>query len=138
MTKKRNYYTASKKSKIAIAAIEGKLTQAQLTSEYGVHPTQIKAWKQTALQAISDVFSNAKDKDKIAQTELVDSLYEEIGRLQAQLSWLKKSIILSLDEKRKLIDGRAEITIREQCMLLGLNVSSYYTRRLPYQQKMSD
>ena len=36
MTKKRNYYTASKKSKIALAAIEGKLTQAQLTSEYGV------------------------------------------------------------------------------------------------------
>lgn len=54
MTKKRNYYTASKKSKIAIAAIEGKLTQAQLTSEYGVHPTQIKEWKQTALKAITD------------------------------------------------------------------------------------
>ena len=50
MSKKRNYYSASKKSKIAIAAIEGKLTQAQLTSEYGVHPTQIKEWKQTALK----------------------------------------------------------------------------------------
>lgn len=42
MTKKRNYYTASKKSKIAIAAIEGNLTQAQITSEYGVHPTQCR------------------------------------------------------------------------------------------------
>ncbi len=49
MPKKRNYYTVSKKSKIAVAAIDGKLTQAQLTSEYGVHATQIKAWKQTAL-----------------------------------------------------------------------------------------
>lgn len=66
------------------------LTQAQLTSEYGVHPAQIKAWKQKALQAISDVFSNARDKDKKAQTEFVDALYEEIGRLQGQLSWLKK------------------------------------------------
>lgn len=90
MSKKRNYYTASKKSKIAVAAIEGKLTQAQLTSEYGVHPTQIKAWKQTALQAISDAFSNSHDKDKKEQAELVGALYEEIGRLQAQLSWLKK------------------------------------------------
>lgn len=90
MTKKRDYCTASKKSKIAVAAIEGKLTQAQLTSEYGVHATQIKAWKQMALQAMSDVFSNARDKDKKIQTELVDTLYEEIGRLQAQLSWLKK------------------------------------------------
>jgi len=33
MTKKINYYTASKKSKIVLAAIEGKLTKAQLTSE---------------------------------------------------------------------------------------------------------
>lgn len=90
MSKRRTYYTASKKSKIALAAIEGKLTQAQITSEYGVHPTQIKAWKQIALQAISDVFSNARDKDEKAQAELVGALYEEIGRLQAQLSWLKK------------------------------------------------
>ena len=43
MTKTRSYFTASKKSKTAIAAVEGKLTQAQITSEYGVHATQIKA-----------------------------------------------------------------------------------------------
>lgn len=92
MSKKRNYYTSSKKSKIAIAVIERKLTQAQLTSEYGFHPTQRKGWKQAALQAITDVFSNAnaKEMDKTADAELVASLYEEIGRLQAQLSWLKK------------------------------------------------
>lgn len=94
MTKKRSYYTSSKKSKIAIAAIEGKLTQAQLTSQYGVHATQIKTWKQTALKAIADAFSNTNDKDKKAQAELVASLYEEIGRLQAQLSWLKKKFEL--------------------------------------------
>lgn len=56
MTKTRSYFTASKKSKIAIAAVEGKLTQAQISSEYSVHTTQIKAWKQTALKAIDDVF----------------------------------------------------------------------------------
>lgn len=36
MTKTHSYYTASKKSKIAIAAVEGKLTQAQIRSEYDV------------------------------------------------------------------------------------------------------
>ena len=90
MTNKRNYFTALKKSKIAIVAVEGKLTQAQITSEYGVHATQVKAWKQTALKAIDDVFSGANEKDKKAQEKLVDDLYQEIGRLQAQLSWLKK------------------------------------------------
>ena len=90
MTKKRNYFTSSKKSKIAIAAIEGKLTQAQISSEYGVHATQVKTWKQTALKAIDDVFSGANEKGKKAQEQLVNELYQEIGRLQAQLSWLKK------------------------------------------------
>jgi transposase len=90
VTKKRSYFTASKKSKIAIVAVEGKLTQAQITSEYGVHATQVKTWKQTALKAIDDVFSGAHEKEKKAQEQLVNELYQEIGRLQAQLSWLKK------------------------------------------------
>ena len=90
MTKKRNYFTASKKSKIAIEAVQGKLTQAQISSEYGVHATQVKSWKQTALKAVDDVFSGAYDKEKKTQELLVDDLYQEIGRLQAQLSWLKK------------------------------------------------
>ena len=81
MPKTRSYFTASKKSKIAIVAVEGKLTQAQITSEYGVHATQVKAWKQTALKAIDDVFSGAHEKDKKAQEQLVDDLYQEIGAL---------------------------------------------------------
>ena len=64
MTKTRSYFTASKKSKIAIAAVEGKLTQAQIANEYGVHATQIKAWKQTALKAIDDVFSGTHKRIK--------------------------------------------------------------------------
>ena len=92
MTKKRSYFTSSKKSKIAVVAVEGKLTQAQITSEYGVHATQVKAWKQTALKAIDDAFSGAHEKEKKAQEQLVNELYQEIGRLQAQLSWLKKKL----------------------------------------------
>ena len=126
MSKKRSYFTTSKKSQIAIAAVEGKLTQAQITSEYGVPATQVKSWKQIALQAINDVFSGARDKEKKAQTQFIEDLYQEIGRLQAQLSWLKKSMNLSLDKKRAMIEENAEISIREQCILLELSVSSYY------------
>ena len=90
MTKKRNYYSASKKAKIALAAIENKLTQAQITSEYGVHATQTKAWKQVALKAIEEAFSSAREKETQSHEQLVDELYQEIGKLQAQLSWLKK------------------------------------------------
>ena len=71
MTKKRNYFTASKKAKIAIVAVEGKLTQAQITSEYGVHATQVKTWKQTALKAIDDVFSGAHEKKEKTQEQFL-------------------------------------------------------------------
>jgi transposase len=62
--KKRRYFTASNKSKVAIVAVEGKLTQAQITSEYGVHATQVTTWKQTVLKAIDDVFSGAHEKER--------------------------------------------------------------------------
>lgn len=92
MSQKRKSQSASKKAQIATSAIEGKLTQAQLTSEYGVHATQIKAWKQCALTAIKDCFSGAREKESKKQELLVDKLYQEIGQLQAQLSWLKKKV----------------------------------------------
>jgi len=92
MSQKRNNYSASKKAKISTSSIEGKLTQAQLTSEYGVHATQIKSWKQSGLTAISDYFSGTRDKEIKKQAQLVDRLYQEIGQLQAQLSWLKKKL----------------------------------------------
>ena len=112
MTKTRSYFTASKKSKIAIAAVEGKLTQAQITSD----ATQIKAWKQTALKAIDDVFSGAHEKDKKVQEQLIDDLYQEIGRLQAQLSWLKKWISHSdnwvVNLKKKLASEMPKIVVK--------------------------
>jgi putative transposase len=39
---------------------------------------------------------------------------------------------VSLDEKRSMIETTADISIREQCMLLGLSVSSYYYRAPPF------
>ena len=90
MTSKRKNYPATLKAKIVVSAIESKLTQAQLTSEYGVHATQIKAWKQAGLEAISDYFSGARVKANKNQEKLLADLYQEIGRLQAQLTWIKK------------------------------------------------
>jgi len=71
MTNTRSYSTALKKAKMAIVAVERKLTQAQITSEYGVHSTQVKAWKQTALKAMDDVFSGAHEKEKNVKRQLL-------------------------------------------------------------------
>ena len=90
MSNKRKYYSAALKAEIAISAIKGKLTHGQLTSEYGVHATQIKTWKQKALDAIKACFSNTHEKERKQHETLLADLYQEIGRLHAQLSWIKK------------------------------------------------
>lgn len=46
MAKKLKKYTARKMAKIALAALKGELTYAQIRAKYGVHSTQINRWKQ--------------------------------------------------------------------------------------------
>lgn len=45
MSEQRKKYTPAEKAKIASIALKGKLTLAQISFKYGVHATQIKAWK---------------------------------------------------------------------------------------------
>ena len=89
-TKKQ--YSAAEKTKIALEAIKGDLTIAQISSKYGVHSTQISNWKQQAIEAMQNGFnsrrSNGKPEDD--QSELVDKLYKQIGKLSTECEWLKK------------------------------------------------
>jgi transposase-like protein len=91
MLKKRKH-TAAFKTEIALAAIKGQLTQSQITGRYQVHSTQIIRWKKQALDWIKKGFSEQlKDsKPDKAGEQLLSELYEEIGRLKVELSWLKK------------------------------------------------
>jgi transposase-like protein len=56
MRDKRKKYTPSEKAKIALEAIKGEQTLAQMTGKYGVHATQINTWKRQALAYLPDAF----------------------------------------------------------------------------------
>ncbi len=90
MSRKKRAYGADYKAKVALAALKEELTLAQLTSKYEVHTTQIRNWKLAALDAIKGCFSKKQERDKAEQDELTSALYEQIGRLQTELNWLKK------------------------------------------------
>jgi len=49
MSEKRKKYTPAEKAKIALEAIKGELTLAQMTAKYGVHGTQVNTWKKQAV-----------------------------------------------------------------------------------------
>lgn len=89
MSKKPKNYTADEKAKIAIEALKGHLTQAEITSKYGVHSSQIYNWKKMLENNVSNIF---KDKSIIEKPDkdLIDDLYNKIGKLNMEIDWLKK------------------------------------------------
>lgn len=84
--------SSSFKSRVALEAIKEEKTVSEISNLYGVHPTQIRRWKGKVLEGIDNVFSEKKEKEEINQKELIDSLYQEIGQLKMELTWLKKKV----------------------------------------------
>ena len=88
--KKRNTYSGKFKSKVAIAAIEGRKTIAELASEFSLHPNQIRQWKNQLLARSEEIFSDKRRTDKEDNAQLIEELYKQIGQLKVELDWLKK------------------------------------------------
>lgn len=86
----RKKYTAAEKTKMVLEAFKESTTQSQLTAKYGVHASQINAWKKQAISGIADIFSKRKERRNQDQQALTDELYKQIGQLKVELDWLKK------------------------------------------------
>jgi len=94
--KKRRNHDSVFKAKVALEAVKGEKTIAQLSSEYGVHPNQISQWKKKLLEELPELFSEKRRSREVNKEELEAELYRQIGQLKVELEWLKKkSQILS-------------------------------------------
>ena len=91
MTRKRRVFGAAFKAKVALAAVRGDKTTAQLASEFSVHTSQVTAWKKQLLDQAAGLFEDGRTRrDETAANE--QELYEQIGRLKMEVEWLKKKI----------------------------------------------
>jgi len=88
----RKKFEAGFKAKVAIEALRGEKTIAELSSEYGAHPNQISKWKQDLIQGAAEVFTKEnKDKANLLEEEK-DKLFKHIGKIQVENDWLKKKL----------------------------------------------
>ena len=76
-------HSAQFKFKVALEAIKENKTLNELASEYGLHPSQISAWKQQLLSEGPNVFGPKTTGRQREQDALQAELYEQIGRLKA-------------------------------------------------------
>ena len=89
MTKKRRVFGGVFKAKVALAAVRGQQTTAELASEFQVHASQVAAWKQQLLSGAAELFEDGRrPRDETSADE--QALFEQIGRLKMEVEWLKK------------------------------------------------
>ena len=89
--RKRKTHSPAFKAKVALAALKGEETVAQLSSRFGVHPPMIHGWKKALLQNAASVFErgNRANKD---QDALVSELYKQIGQLTVEKDFLSRKL----------------------------------------------
>lgn len=105
----------------------------EIASEYGVHPTMLHRWKNTAVDNLSSVFEdegkNSAAALKKEHEKETTQLYSKIGKLTTQLEWLKKKLASDRtpEERRAMVEPEhLKISVREQAKLLRINRSTLY------------
>jgi transposase-like protein len=88
----KKQYTAAFKAKLVLELLKEEKTLSQLAAEHQVHPNQLRQWRDLVLKEMASLFDKKSQTADLvaAYDQQLEELYAEIGKLTAQLSWLKK------------------------------------------------
>src|SRR5262245_32026213 len=108
------------KAKVALAAIKGDRTLAELAEQFDVHPNQITTWKAQLENGAADIFSS--NGAATAQPAIdVKSLHAKIGELT-----LESAHQGGIAERKAMIDREHDLSITKQTAALNISRGSVY------------
>jgi putative transposase len=88
---KRRTHSPEFKARVAMEAISGRKTIQEIAADHGIHPIQVSQWKKQLLEGASELFTRGKKSQTKDDTQAKEAeLFQQIGRLQMELEWLKK------------------------------------------------
>jgi transposase len=101
MSGRRKQYNPEFKAKVALAAVKGEETVAELATRFGVHPVMIHSWKRELLERAGEVFTRGRDRSGERQDVQIGELYRQIGQLKVERDFLASVPGLSIGHKGK-------------------------------------
>jgi len=90
MKRTRRNHGVTFKAQVALAAVKGDKTLAELSEQFHVHPTQVTEWKQQLLTRAADVFGGTKPT---SDTPDLKTLHAKIGQLALENDFLEHALI---------------------------------------------
>ena len=91
MRRKRRTHSPEFKAKVALTAIQGDLTMAELVKKFDVHANQFTDCKKQLLSNASDVFGKGAQKTK-ESAETIEQLHAKIGQLTMENDFLERGL----------------------------------------------
>ncbi len=90
MAKRRNF-SAAFKAKVALEALRGDQTLAELAARYKVHPNLVTKWKRQAGEGLVGIFSGKPASSDPSHEAEVKELHAKIGELTIEKDFLSKA-----------------------------------------------
>ena len=87
----RRNFSAEFKAKVALEALVGDQTLADLAAKHDVHPNMIAQWKRQAKESLPDVFAMKASRGATDREAEVKSLHAKIGQLTVENDFLSKA-----------------------------------------------
>lgn len=89
MKETRRKHSPSFKAKVALEALKGEETIAQIASRFEVHPNLVTKWKKALQDEAASIFGADHARDKKQEEQLVAQLYQQIGQLKVERDFLE-------------------------------------------------
>src|SRR3954466_2357663 len=125
----RRNHTPAFKARVALAAVKGEKTLAELAQQFDIHPNQITQWKAQLLDGAAGLFGSESRRDSKVPAVDLTVLHAKIGELTLENDFLAGQG--GFAERKAMIDRSHDLPITRQAKVLNVSRGSVYYRPRP-------